>query len=570
MTKLSDNAEQIFKSRYALNEDETWDGLCQRVAGAMSKYTVDPAKYFPIFYEIIYEQLFIPGGRILRNAGKDIGSLFNCYHLPIGDSREEIGECLKKSFILWGEGGGIGINFSTLRPDGAPIKKMGGHASGPVSFMRALDGIASTVESGGQRRAASLGLLEVWHPDIYNYIRAKHVDHTVSYFNLSVGVFDDFLEAAHREDEWVLNWHQREWGRVNARELWNSMVEGAYYNGEPGIINMDKLRINNSWYFAPISGTNPCGEACLESNGVCNLGSIVLSRFVSGTTIRRKQIEETVRYAVRFLDACIDANNYSFPEIQQTAQRGRRIGLFAMGLADMFINLGVRYGSDRSLDIAESISKLIRNAAYDESIKMATEKGAFPAYDPVMYPKSKFIRTLPATMRRDIRNNGIRNVTLLAAAPTGTISLLADTTNGIEPLTYRSYRRKDRVSERVYVHPAYRTAIINGDAVPDYLVDTTDLTPTDHLNMQSSIQKYVDGAVSKTINIQDGVDCSDLSDILLESIINLKGVTIYRDGSREGQPIVPMSDEETRNLIEEASTSQDAEAVACASGECEI
>lgn len=567
---LSKNAEQIFRSRYALNEDETWGMAAERIARVIASYTVDPVKYSTAFEEMVGDQLFMPGGRILRNTGRDVGSLFNCYHLPIGDSREEIGECFKNSLILWGEGGGVGVNFSTIRPEGAVIKKMGGTASGPVSFMRALDGIAETVESGGQRRAASLGLLEVWHPDVYNFIRSKHVDNTISYFNISVGVFDDFLEAAQRGDEWTLKWQQQDWKTVDARTLWEAIIEGAYHNGEPGIINMDKLRINNSWYFAPISGTNPCGEACLEPNGVCNLGSIVLPRFVSGTTIRRKALEETVRYAVRFLDACIDANSYSLQEIKQTAQRGRRVGLGVMGLADMFFALGVCYGSDRSLDIAESIFKLIRNVAYDESIRMSSEKGAFPAFDPFMYPKSKFIRTLPPSMRRDIRRHGTRNVTLMAIAPTGTISLVADTTNGIEPLTYKAYRRNDRVSTRVYLHEMYRAALHDDNSIPDYLVDTTDLTPFDHINIQTTVQKYVDGAVSKTINIQDGVDCSDLSDTLLESIINLKGVTIYRDGSRENQPIIPIGYEESLRFYTESCSSQDIEAVACATGECGI
>jgi len=559
--KLSDKAQEIATKRYYYDDESQWSQLAKRVG-----FGVGDAEYGEAFASAINDLLFIPGGRILRNVGRSRGSLFNCYCLPIGDSREEIGELFKNALILWGEGGGIGINFSTLRPIGWPIKGAGGESSGLVSFMRAVDGIASTIESGGQRRAASLGLCEVSHPEIEGFIDAKSTDGAISYFNISVGINRQFLDAVRAQADWPLHFNQLESRRIASGDLWQRIINGMHKNGDPGLLNMTNLRSNNSWYFAPIVGTNPCGEACLEEYGVCDLGSLVLSNFVSSSRFQWSKMEGVIRLAVRFLDSCIDLNKYTLAPIKQNALRGRRIGLGFMGVSDMLFAMKMRYGSRQALDFMERITKFTRNICYDESIKLATEKGSFPAFDSTNYCKSSFIRSLPPSMRQSIRKHGVRNVTTMAMAPTGTISLIAEVTSGIEPLMYKGYIRKDRVSERIYIHPLYEEA-----KDEDWYVDSTDLSPEDHINMQIAVQKYTDGAVSKTIVVPNDYDVNDLSDVLLESMDDLKGVTVYREGSRDGQIITPLTDAAiTSTLVENASRESDEGDVACATGACSI
>jgi len=563
---LTNNAKEIIRARYLMDNENTWEDLASRVGNG-----IGGESHGERYTRIISDKQFIPAGRILRNVGRLRGSLFNCYCLPIGDSREEIGELIKNALIIWGEGGGVGINFSSLRYKGAEVKGVGGKSSGLVSFMRAVDGVAATIQSGGQRRAASLGLCEVWHPEIERFISAKKSDGDISYFDISVGINEDFIDAVRKKDKWVLHFNQKEHRKVEAADLWAKIMQGMVKNGEPGIINMSNLTRNNSYYFAPVRGTNPCGEACLEDYGVCNLGSLVLPKFVVNGRVKWKDLEETIRLGVRFLDTCIDVNRYSLQNIKIAAQRGRRIGLGVMGLADMLFGLGLRYGSRDAIDYIERLMKFIRNISYEESIKLAKEKGAFPAFDSNLYCKAKFIKTLPPSLRKDIRKFGTRNVTLLAIAPTGTISLIPETTSSIEPLMYKAYERRDRVSNRFYVHPIYHSFMSSGTALPDYFVDTTDLAPQEHLDSQIAVQKYVDGAVSKTINVPETFKKDELSDLLLESIDDLKGVTVYRNNSRRDQIIRPItSGKHLEQAINEGSHEADDISVACATGSCDL
>lgn len=558
---LSDNAQQIIERRYLGDSDMCWDDIARRVGMG-----VGYGPYGEIFTQMISDMDFIPGGRILRNVGRRRGSLFNCYCLPIGDSREEIGQLFKDALCLWGEGGGVGINFSTLRPKGAKILGAGGQSSGLVSFMRAVDAIAATVESGGQRRAAALGLCEIWHPEIERFIRAKSKDGDISYFNISVGLNERYIDAVRCGVSWPLTFNSIVEKNVDATELWEGIIQSMHANGEPGLLNMTNFRKNNSYYFAPVQGTNPCGETCLEEYGVCNLGSLVLPNFVAGTRVKWTKLQETIKNAVRFLDTCIDLNVYTISSVEQAAKRGRRVGVGVMGLADMLFSLKLRYGSPDCIDFIEKLFKFIRNASYEASIELAMEKGTFPAFDSGAYCKAHFIRTLPPSLRTSIRKHGIRNVTLLAMAPTGTISLVPEVTASIEPLMYKAYERRDRVSNRYYVHKLLKQ---NRHVDLDWYVDTTDLTPEDHLNMQIAIQKYTDSAVSKTILLPEDYSASALSELLLESIDDLKGVTVYRNGSREGQIINPIMDHNNIDFDNEVTT-QDEESIKCATGTCEL
>jgi ribonucleoside-diphosphate reductase alpha chain len=505
---------------------------------------------------------FIPGGRVLRNAGRPRGSLLNCYALPIGDSIEEIGSCCSESLILWSEGGGVGIPFSTLRPAGSAINGKGGESSGLVSFMSAIDGLAATIESGGGRRAASLGSCDVSHPEIEKFIDAKVKDGAIKYLNISVNVTHEFLKAVLDGINWELKFRGLGHKIISAPLLWKKIVDNMLLNGEPGILVWDNLVKNNSYYFAPIISTNPCGEAPLAAYDGCDLGSIVLPAFVdnSGRT-KWGEMEKTINAAVAFLDNVIDVNRYALEKNKHMCQQGRRVGLGVMGLAEYLFKKEIKYGSRDSISAVDNLCRFMRDCVYNSSIKLSKERGSFPAFNSTLYHSASFVRKLPAWIRKDIRQYGIRNVTLLAFAPTGTISLIPEVTPGIEPLFSKAYRRTDRANA-IYIHPMFEK-----HGCEDWFVDSKDLSVEDHLNMQVTCQKYVDGAVSKTINIPSDFKSNELSDILLEYLFDLKGVTIYRDGSRKMQPLQHLNLEEATGLM---STEISKESIECSKGVCEL
>jgi len=933
MGKLSENGKKVAENRYFM-DDEDWDGCASRVgtvvAGAENSNSL---KYSDKFSEMIYNMDFLPGGRILRNAGRPRGSMFNCYHLPIGDSREEIGQFYKDSLILWGEGGGIGVNASSLRPKGADIKGVGGKSSGPVSFLRASDSIAETVESGGSRRAAALALMHVAHPDIMRFIDAKLKHGELSHYNISVAVSEDFLAAVEADIDWEFKFSQKAYGKIRARYIWDKIIENMIKCAEPGLLNWDNLTKNNSYYYDPVMGCNPslrkgtkvltykgvfsiedlqdcdfevpninhgyskakcflsgrgknlykvklrgnheyyataehkwpvvkkdrwnydetdfikkrtdelcvgdylpqpnikydlgygydgtfqdgfligwnigdgwisnndrpdqigfivsehdqkydihniltsslrdlgwsgtfrdvgtnketnvqnkkvrsfferfgvtkktfgipksiwstasedfrkgfidglfssdasidvnskrivltssheklvydvsdllgfygiqsliehsthkgifpngktydkiyhrytlkistqrsilhffelfklthldkqnrikkivdaieitalkhaiqiisvektglyedvwdvsvfdkihcfelphcvtgnCGEAILAPYDVCDLGSLVLPNFITGTiNTNWKKLEEVIKLSVRFLDDVIDVNKYVLKEIDIKAHNSRRIGLGVMGLAEYLFAKRLRYGSDKAIVEIDRLMKFIRDTVYEALIELSDEKGAFPKFDPVAYGKSSFVRKLPASLRMKVKEHGVRCVTGLAIAPTGTISLLADVTSGIEPLFRKAYMRHDRVGDRMYVHSIYKEFINNGKEIEDWYVDTDDLKPEDHFEVQSIVQRYVDGAVSKTINLPAGTTAEELSKFALEYIRDLKGVTVYVDGSREGQILNKVAEEQVRQYLNDSKelVSAGEESVKCASGSCEL
>jgi ribonucleotide reductase alpha subunit len=926
-SKLSDNALQIASARYFM-EGETWQDCAQRVGFEAAVVENGHAmQYADQFAEIIYDMDFMPGGRILRNSRRASGSLFNCYVLPIGDSIEEIGSYLKDSLILWSEGGGVGCNLSYLRPRGAHIKRKGGHSSGPVSFLEAANASAGTIECGGQRRAAALACINATHPDVMEFIDAKLVHGKLSQFNISVAVTEEFLEAVEADREWQFKFAQQDYGTIRARVIWDKIIENMVSCAEPGLLNWDKLRSNNSYYFDPILSTNPCGEVPLAAYGVCDLGSLVLPNFITGNVNTNwKKLERVIRIAVRFLDNIIDTNKYVLREIDIRAHNGRRVGIGLMGLAEYLFAKKLRYGSEKAVAEVERLVKFIRDASYQASVELAAEKGAFPKFDPIEYGKAHFVRTLPASLRMDIKSKGIRNVTLMAMAPTGcqkkdtmvvtdqgllkleeignikgekwqdinlnvsqeyygkgehackfyvngeqntkkihlksgnvleatynhqyrvlengkylwkrsdeivvgddivsvldtyskntnpalitvskehhneneintistmteelseflgiyfgdgsnhkkgiriscnsmeeenyiyvaelgrsifgveptfydngrncmavcfnsnlilkffkangllkqkspfisvpkavrvssrtcveafikgvlfadgsktgnteyldtsseafareffvivrslgkdarirehvsglgtkmfrvyikngiykfrpkndqlkkqqlnylnlekcvvdevvsvedskcrtfdievpktmtyiansvvshnTISLIPEVSSGIEPLFLKAYKRHDQLGDRIYVNPVYKNLLEKGEEKVEWMVDTSDLKPEDHLETQVAVQKYTDGAVSKTINMPKGTTPEELSRLTLEYIYDLKGVTAYVDGSREDQVLNSISEEEVKAFLEEGKNSQsaDVEAVSCANGKCEI
>jgi ribonucleoside-diphosphate reductase alpha chain len=572
--QLSENALTVAKNRYFM-DGEDWEGCAKRVSNIISLPEVSNRdKYLESFAEMIYNMDFIPGGRILRNCGRPRGSLFNCYHLPVGDSIEEIGQCMKDSLILWSEGGGVGINFTPLRPKGDRIFGKGGTSSGLVSFLEAFDRVADTIESGGSRRAAAIAHVDISHPEVIDFIDSKLTHGKLSHFNISVSVNDDFLLAVEADADWTFKFKQKNYGQAKARDLWSKIVTNMVNCAEPGLINWSNFAKNNSYYFEPVLGTNPCGETTLGPYGVCDLGSLVLPNFITGNVNTNwKKLENTIKLGVRFLDNVIEVNKYVLKEIDINAHKSRRIGVGVIGLAEYLFAKKVRYGSEKAVIETERLMQFIRNACYQASLELAIEKGSFPHFDPIAYGKASFIRKLPAALRMEIKKYGIRNCTCMALAPTGTISLIADYTSGIEPLFAKAMIRKDRVSERMYIHPKYEEFIKNNEEIPEWFVDSFDLKPSDHFEMQVACQKYCDGSVSKTINLPKETTDEDLSNLLLEYIHDLKGVTVYRDGSREGQILNQITEEQVRQYINEnqiSDNSLDVDQVKCATGACEI
>jgi len=572
---LTENAEKVARSRYFM-EGEDWEACANRVSNEISVPEGDRKNFYrEQFGEMIYNMDFLPAGRILRNAGRTRGSLFNCYHLPIGDSREEIGQCLKDAFILWGEGGGVGINFSSLRPKGSHIAGVGGQSSGLVSFIEAADALAKTVESGGSRRAAALASVDVSHPEVMDFIDAKLVHGKLSHFNISVAVNSEFLEAVESNGDWEFKFKQKSYGVVKARMIWDKILNNMVNCAEPGLLNSDKFTKNNSYYYDPVTGTNPCGEAVLAPYDVCNLGSLVLPNFITGSVNTNwRKLESTIKLAVRFLDDVIEVNKYTLKENDIKAHNSRRIGLGVMGLAEYLFAKELRYGSQKAVLEVEKLMRFIRDVTYTTLVELAVEKGAFPKFDPVQYGKASFIRQLPAQLRRDIKDKGSRCVTALAIAPTGTISLLPEVSSSIEPIYAKAYRRVDRVGERTYIHPRLIELVNSGKEIPEWFVDTHDLKPEDHFEIQSVVQRYVDGAVSKTINMPAGTTVQQLDKLLLEYINDLKGVTVYVDGSREGQIYNTISNDEVIKMIKDlgktANTSLEDGDMKCSTGTCSL
>lgn len=978
---LSENSLLIAQKRYFM-EGEDWEQCCKRVATVVSSPELNNRnKIEEDFFDMIYNQYFLPGGRILRNAGRQRGSLFNCYHLPIGDSIEEIGQFVKDALILWSEGGGVGCNFSSLRPRGDKILGKGGVSSGLVSFIEAADAVSHTIESGGSRRAAAIAHVDVSHPEVIDFIDAKLVQKRLEHFNISVAVDHEFLEAVEAGKPWTFKFKQKNYGTVKARDIWNKIVSNMVECAEPGLINWSNFVKNNSYYFEPVLGTNPChtgdtlvsvadgrklvsfkqlseenkdvpvfskndetglvevkmmrrprktgkklkiykvnldngmsfrcnethkvsmfdgstkrvidlkendrlhhmvkytssmnpmdinttstadyvwintgfgknyaehriiaeyligrslqknevvhhinyihddnnpdnlevmkkkdhdkfhsmdmmgennpmnrfpeknhfkyskyigiengnskgytlneieiaailfskqierkptvdewklycennglpfwsaevlktfktigkfldytcnkanvsvyrgsmlrsykkyleiknetdldvffdngikvrkicenkncgneiivpwdlrercfcsrkcfnssddkrnslignkhavgqnfrvisviedgyedvyngtvddnhnyyvyvgedttkdgkpkshfinsrncGETTLGPYGVCDLGSIVLPNFIppGGKNTNWKKLEEVVRNAVRFLDNIIEVNKYVLSKIDINAHKSRRIGVGVIGLAEYLFAKEARYGSEKAVKVTEEVMKNIRDYAYKASMELAIEKGAFPKFDPVAYGKASFIRKLHPSMRTEIKKHGVRNCTIMALAPTGTISLLTPYSSAIEPLFAKAYKRSDRVSERLYIHPKCQEFVANNQEIPEWFVDSYDLKPEDHFEIQAACQKFCDGSVSKTINLPKGTTREQLSDLLLEYIYDLKGVTVYVDGSREGQILNRVDFDEIKDFLskEKEITSGLEEAdVVCASGKCDL
>lgn len=576
-------SRHIWNSKYRHREadsvcDADIEATWRRVARALAAIeTVDRAGWEARFLEILRDFRFLPGGRIQAGAGTGHRvTLFNCFVMgTVADSMDGIFDGLKEGAITLQQGGGVGYDFSTLRPAGTPARSVGSVASGPVSFMRIWDSMCATLLSTGARRGAMMATLRCDHPDIEAFIDAKRDTRALRHFNLSVLVSDAFMEALRADADWPLVFPDRDFGaaagetvmrvwsgetqavpcrvvrRVRARELWDRIMRATYDYAEPGVLFIDRINeFNNLRYREHISATNPCGELPLPPYGACDLGSINLTRFVkrpfeSGAEFDFDAVERVARVGTRLLDNVIDASRFPLASQEAQARGSRRVGLGVTGLADTLILLGIAYNSPSALDFAARVMRTICHAAYRVSVDLAREKGAFPFFERDAFLAAPFVAALPEDIRDGIRAHGIRNSHLTAIAPTGTISLLANNvSSGIEPVFNFDYRRRVLELDGSYTEYSlrdYASALWEklrpGAVMPmEVFVDARRLPPRVHIDMQAAVQPCVDNAISKTVNIPRDYDFAAFREVYQYAYDKgLKGCTTFRPNPVTGE-----------------------------------
>lgn len=548
----------------------TVEQMMDRAArGAAAVETSDPErqKWSENFRWLLDSWKFVPGGRILTACGTDQNlTFYNCYVVPSpGDSRDGIIETLSQMAEIMSRGGGVGINLSTLRPRYAYVRGVNGRSSGSVSWGGLFSFVTGLIEQGGSRRGALMLILNIWHPDILEFIRSKREAGKISNANISVGITDRFMQAVEEDLDWDLVFpdttdirYAEHWNgdleawqtmgggvvthkTVKAREIWNGIIESAWASAEPGLWFVDRCNKEaNSWYYPEgrLVCTNPCGEQPLPAWAVCNLGHVNLSRMVREGEVDWDTLGRTVRYSVRFLDNVIDATPYFFEQNARQQKDERRVGLGTIGLAEMLIRLGIRYGSSESEAFIERLYEFIATQAYEASSDLAVEKGAFPRFNAEKLLQSGFMQRMPEPVRQKVAEQGLRNVTLLTQAPTGTVGTMVGTSTGIEPFYFWSYLRKSRLGvheEKVRVVEEYQQAN-PGQPLPDCFVNAMDLTPEEHVRVQAATQRWVDSAISKTCNVPSSYTVEQTRELYeLMYRLGCKGGTIYRDKSRDEQ-----------------------------------
>ncbi|HXM00469.1 MAG TPA: adenosylcobalamin-dependent ribonucleoside-diphosphate reductase [Rhizomicrobium sp.] len=575
---MSDIARQIWDMKYRLKQpdgtpvDRSVADSFARVALAAAKAEA-PARrreWALEFAGALAGHKFLPAGRILAGAGTSRSvTLFNCFVMgTIADSMSGIFGALREAALTLQQGGGIGYDFSTLRPKGAPVAGVGADASGPVSFMEVWDAMCRTIMSAGSRRGAMMATLACDHPDIETFIDAKRTPGRLSMFNLSVLASDAFLEAVRNDAPWDLKFGGRIYRTVQARELWDRMMRATYDYAEPGVIFIDRINEeNNLGYCETIHATNPCGEQPLPPYGACLLGSINLAKLVKqpfedGAALDEEELARLTRTAIRFLDNVIDVSRFPLEEQRAEALAKRRIGLGVTGLADALIFCRARYGSAESVVLIERWLTVISHAAYAASAEIAKEKGPFPLFDRDEYLKRPFIARLPQDIRDAIAAHGIRNGLLTSIAPTGTISLFAgNVSSGIEPVFAYAYSRKvlqpdgARSEETVsdYAYRLFRERFGEEAALPDYFVNAQTLSPQDHLAVQAAAQKHIDSSISKTINVPREISFEAFKDVYLKAYdTGCKGCTTYRPNSVTGSVLETQAPQPSSiSLVEE-------------------
>ncbi|MCX7560980.1 adenosylcobalamin-dependent ribonucleoside-diphosphate reductase [Sulfitobacter sp. F26204] len=558
-------AEQIWDMKYRFKDaegtphDVTVEDTWRRIARDLAQVEEQPEVWEEKFYSALEDFKYLPAGRITAGAGTARRvTLFNCFVMgTVPDSMGGIFDMLKEAALTMQQGGGIGYDFSTIRPKGADVLGVSADASGPLSFMDVWDAMCRTIMSAGSRRGAMMATMRCDHPDVEDFIAAKQDPARLRMFNMSVLITDPFMDAVKADGPWDLVFDGKVYRTVQARELWDTMMMATYSYAEPGVIFIDRINAaNNLNYCETISATNPCGEQPLPPYGACLLGSINLARMVSNPFEAAACLDETalqdlVATAVRMMDNVVDVSKFPLPEQEREAQAKRRIGLGVTGLADALLMVGQRYGSDEAAAQTEVWLKAIARAAYLASVQLAKEKGAFPLFDAEAYLASGTMTQMDDDVRDAIREHGIRNALLTSIAPTGTISLYAgNVSSGIEPVFAYAYTRKvlqkdgSRTEEEVVDYAVQMWRDLKGDApLPDYFVNAQTLAPLDHVKMQAAAQKWVDSSISKTINCPEDISFDAFKDVYMEAWdTGCKGCTTYRPNEVTGS-VLSVSEE---------------------------
>jgi len=658
-----DFAHTIFQQRYSLGGEEGWADSCKRVANYIAAAEVNGSrsKWEERFFHSLVHNHFIPGGRIWYGAGRPKGQLLNCFVVPTEDSREGWGKTVSDMLIISGTGGGVGMNFSPIRPRGTSIQGTGGEATGAVSLMEVINQTGEVIKSGGGRRTALMLCLDYSHGDIMEFLHKKfnkvaletveeidealttafpylpptersnmltaitgdaennsgeyqdselnlsdsevlrtilrplikhEKDQILKNANISVLVDNDFFAVVEADEEIQITWRGNEVSSYRAKDLWDLLIQNAWESGEPGILNIGLAnKMNNIHYHKPLISTNPCGEIWLEAYGCCDLGAINLSNHIAYDSNGNPDFDwellaSTITTGVRFLDNVLDVNNYPLAEIEKNCREVRRIGLGVMGLGHALVKLGLPYNRAEGRKKVDKLFNFIKKISYETSTYISAEKGCFPAFDAEQFLASGFCETLPKSIRSKIAEYGMRNCAVLTIAPTGTTSLVAGTSSGIEPIFAAGYSRtyyadSENSNERVLktevvIDPLFQElwAATNGsdqELLEKSFLGAMDIGVEDHLRMQVVCQKHIDNAVSKTINLPHEYPIEDFSNMMLKYGPQLKGTTVYRSGSRGNEPLSPMKASEAIEYLNKQYEFEVAAAMSdCPSGICQI
>ena len=551
--KEDELGRSVLEMKYlAPGEKNPWE-LWKRQAKALASVEKTPElqdKWEAAFFDALKNFKFVPGGRIMHGAGREdiTTTLNNCYVVGIkDDSIKSIYDCVIQEAMTYKYGGGCGHDLSVLRPGGDEILGTGGNSCGPVGFMNLFSENTNTIAQHG-RRGANMQTLRVDHPDIEKFIEIKTGDvDMVKYSNISVLLTDEFMDAVQTDSDFDLHWGGKKYSTVKAKDLWMKIIEHAHSSAEPGLLFWDTMtKYHNAEYCSPLVSTNPCAEQPLPDGGCCNLGALNLERFVDQDgNFDFDGFKETTAVGARFLDNVIDYNldRHALEEQKQNAKNDRRVGLGILGLGDMLVKMGIKYDSDEALETIGKIMEIHRDTAYETSAELAKEKGQFPNFDWDGYSQSLFVQDLPKKLQKKIKENGIRNCTLTTVAPTGSGAIVARVTSGVEPIFATSYQRKVKKNDSLgkefdtftVYHPVVKEMFGTDENLPEYVVTAHNVDPYFRVKMQGVVQKYIDSSISSTVNLAEETTVDTVADIYMTAYkADLKGITVYREGSREG------------------------------------